>query len=199
MTTLDHLVDADLDSYLFEAVDLAAVDPAGLDDDSADRSLRRLARIEDEMGRYETIARQRKAAIDDWLEDRIGGLIAQRDFLLRCLETYARARHEVTGAKSVKLPSGSVALRQAPHRIDTAGEPGEDVPADLVRVTRAWDKRAVKERTELGPRLVSYDAPDGFVAHAAVNSDGEALPGVVYLVRTEPTFDAKPNPIGGAS
>lgn len=199
MTTLDHLVDADLDSYLFEAVDLAAVDPAGLDDDSADRSLRRLARIEDEMGRYETIARQRKAAIDDWLEDRLGGLIAQRDFLLRCLETYARARHEVTGAKSVKLPSGSVALRQAPPRIDTAGEPGDDVDARLVRVTRSWDKRAIKDATEMHPEPLDIDTPEGFTAHAAVTHDGEALPGVVYLVRTEPTFDAKPNPIGGAS
>jgi len=198
MTAIDQLVDADLDSYLFEAVDLAAVDLSALDDDSADRSLRRLARIEDEMGRHEIIARQRKQAIDDWLEDRLSGLIAQRDFLHRCLETYARARHEITGAKSVKLPSGTVALRQSPPRIETGGEPTDEVDARLVRITRAWDKRAVKESTELGPQLDRHDTPDGFVAHAAVTHEGEVLPGVVYLVRTEPTFDAKPNPIGGA-
>lgn len=198
MTTLDH-IDADLDAHLFEAVDLPAIDPAELDDDSADRSLRRLARVENEMDRYETIARQRKQAIDEWLEDRLAGLLDQRDFLHRCLETYARARHEVTGAKSVKLPSGTVALRQAPPRIDTAGEPADDVDARLVRVTRSWDKRAIKDATAIGPQVDGHEVPDGFAAYAAVTSDGEVLPGVVYLVRTEPTFDAKPNPIGGAS
>ena len=197
MNSLEH-IDADLDSHLFEALDLTAVNPADLDDDSADRSLRRLARIELDMSRYETIARRRKQDIDDWLEDRLSGLVGQRDFLMRCLETYARATHEVTGAKSVNLPSGSVALRQAPPRIDAAGEPGDDVDARLIRVTRAWDKRAVKDTTAIGPQLEDHDTPEGFVAYAAVTGDGEILPGVVYLVRTEPTFDAKPVPIGGA-
>lgn len=195
--TLDE-IEADLDAHLFEALELDAVDPGQLDDDAADRAMRALGRIDAEMDRWETLARQRKADIDEWLSDRLGGLLDRRDFWLRCLETYARANHEVTGAKSVNLPSGKVALRQTPPRIDTAGEPDESVPPALLRVVRAWDKRAVKEATKPGKVLEEYDGPADYVAHAAITDDGEILDGVVWLVRTEPTFDAKPNPIGGA-
>lgn len=204
MTAVDQIVD-DLDAHLVEALDPDfSIDPAHgaiahpLDDAAADTAMRALAATESEMARWEDLARRRKAEIDEWLEDRLGSLVNRRTFWMRCLETYARANHELTGAKSVKLPSGTVQLRQVPPRIEAAGEPTDDVDAGFVRTTRAWDKQAIKQATAIGPLLEDHDTPDGFAVYAAVTPAGERLPGVVYLVRTEPTFDAKPNPIGGA-
>jgi hypothetical protein len=197
MSVIDR-IEEDLDTHLIGDLD-QEVDTWDItvDDVQADRALRALGAIDRKLARYEAVANAERDRIAAWLEEVSNPLAGRRQFFERCLETYTRANHELSGDKSMKLPSGTVQLRQSPPRIDTAGEPGDDIDPRLVRVTRAWDKAAVKHATKAGGQVEDHDTPEGFTAYAAVTTEGEILPGVIYLVRDEPTFDAKPNPIGG--
>jgi len=98
-----------------------------------------------------------------------------------------RAHHDETGTKSVRLPSGTVALRKTPDRVDTTGEPDER----FARVKTDWDKHALKEATNPGPVAQGYDAPEGFTAREVVDHNGMVVRGAVWLVRVDPAFSFK--------
>lgn len=186
MTALEQL-DADLDAYILGDIEFDPdAEPIDLGDvDAADRALRRVARIEHDMSRLEKLAAARKAQIDEWLNETVAPLEREREWFARAVEGWARAHLADQKAQTVRLPSGRVALRRTPPRLEAVADPPAEADPTLVRVSRSWDKANVKQRTSVGPELPGYDAPDGFVGHAVVNADGEVVAGVVYLVRSE--------------
>lgn len=162
-----------------------------VDDAAAEKAMRAVAFIDRQLARWEALAKAEHDRIDAWLAENCNPLAGRREFFLRCLEGYTRANHEATGAKSVKLPSGTAQLRQTPPKVEVIGDPIPEVHGDMVRTSLSFDKNRVKERTKPGPVLEDEDAPPGYEARAAVDGNGELVPNVVYYVRTEPSFSVK--------
>jgi hypothetical protein len=160
-----------------------------VDDLAAEKALRAVRFIDRQLARWEALAKAEHARIDAWLAETCNPLAGRREFFERCLEGYTRANHEATGAKSVKLPSGTLALRRTPDRVEPL--PDSKPQERFARVTVAWDKNRVKEATNPGPILEDYDPPEGFIAREAVDTAGERVPGVVWLCRVEPSFSVK--------
>ena len=160
-----------------------------VDDAAAEKAMRALRFCDRQLSRWEALAKAEKDRIDRWYEEQANPLLARRAFFERALEGYTRANHEATGAKSVKLPSGTVSLRKTPDRVEV--EPGAEPQDRFARVKVEWDRHAVKEWTNPGPRLEDYDAPEGYEACVAVDTDGLVVPGVVWLLRVEPSFSVR--------
>ena len=191
----------DLERDEFAELDQAAAFFDGdraVDDAAAEKAMRALRFCDRQLARWEALAKAEKERIDRWLEEQANPLLARRQFFERCLEGYTRANHEATGAKSVKLPSGTVALRQTPPKVEVIGDPIPEVHGDMLRTTVTFDKNRVKERTRPSDHAIEgEDAPPGCEARYAVTGDGEIVPNVIYYVRVEPSFSVKP--AGGAS
>jgi hypothetical protein len=182
---LDDLADVDLDN---EPPTLATID-------EADRTVWHIARLERQATQNEELAKLRKAQVDAWLEDVNGVLERERAWRERQVEGWMRAHHETTGTKSVRLPSGTLALRKPRPRVEVLAEPSEDAPAELVRVKRDWDKVAIGKGHNPGPEVDGCDPPEGFVARTAVNADGVPMEDFVLLVPVQASFSIK---TGGA-
>ena len=193
MTAVDR---ADLAHYM--ADDLADIDPATdsppvIDDiDTANRALRRLAEVETAMRRVEALAADEVRRAEAWKAERLAVLEHDRQFWASTLEAWHRAIVERGGAKTQKLPHGTVRLRQTPPKVvPLSKEPGEDAPAEFVRVRREWAKSEVPKRTMPGPEVEvdPEDAPpEGWTVHSAITAEGEVVKGITYWVRSEPSF-----------
>ena len=190
--------ESELDAYLIGDLD-AEVDDwrPDLDDAQADRSLRAVAAIDRQLARYEALAKAERDRIDAWLAEVSNPLVGRREFFVRCLETYARANHEATGAKSMKLPNGTLQLRAGRTRVEATDDPSEDAPAELVRVKREWDKNRIAEDFNPGGIVEDPDTPPGFVTRQAVHArTGEVSDRFVFRVPVERTFSLR---AGGGS
>lgn len=192
MTSLEQ-IDSDLDAALTYEIDFdAGTEPPVLDDiDQADRAMRRVARIEHDMNRYEKLYRTRAAEIIELLGEALAPMERERDWHLRSVEGWTRAHLIDARTKTVKLPSGTVSLRSGqPKVVATAKEPDVDIADWFVRVRREWDKNAVKAGTQIGPEIEDVDT-DGVTIHWAVDSDGVPVNGVVYELPTSDSFSYK--------
>ena len=178
----------------FEPSDLDAladdISEGTLDDAAAERAMRALCAIDRELARWQQLHDTERQRLDAWLEEVSNPLLGRREFFERCLEGFTRANHERTGAKSVKLPSGTAALRKTPDRVEVVGD--AEPPERFARVSVSWDKNRTKEDTNPGPVAEDYEAPEGYVAHVAVDHTGAVVDGVVWLLRTDPVFTVRP-------
>ena len=108
------------------------------------------------------------------------------------VERFMRAHVREGGTKTVSLPSGVLSLRQGSQKIEPLTKaPSDNVPADYVRVKSEWDRHAIAKATAPGPVAEGVEAPAGYVAHWAVDANGERVPDVVRLVPVEPSFSLK--------
>jgi phage host-nuclease inhibitor protein Gam len=186
---------ADLDAYV--VADLPDFDdqqepPTAIDLPDIERRLRRIRVLTDTLGELEQVAKDDKARIDAWLEERSAIVRREVEWWTTSVERWHRAHVREGGAKTVSLPSGSLSLRQGQQRVEPlTKEPSELVPDDLVRVKREWDKQAVKAATAPGPVAEGVQAPEGYVAHWAVDANGERVPDVVRLVPIADTFSVR--------
>lgn len=173
--------------------------------EEVNRALRRKARLERERDDVVMVAQAELDRIKAFVEDRTSGIDSAIDWIDRGLEGFMRAYHDETGNLSLRLPYGTISLRKpgqprivADDSVDEGGaghwliEHGHE---DLVRETIDLDRDAIKRATKPGQRIdkPEVDVPDGFDAFQAVTADGEIVAGVVYLVKGERSFAAKPN------
>lgn len=151
--------------------------------DEADRALRRVARLETDIGRHERLFDSRIGQMQERKAEVLGVLERERQWWLTAAERWARAHASETGSKTIRLPSGTVQFRQGRQRIEPlTKEPSETVAPEFVRVSRSWAKDAIAKATMPGPVAEDIAAPEGYVAHYAVTADGEVLGDVVRLV-----------------
>ena len=190
MTTVDTTEATPFDLYE-EPADLAELDgdPVTASTiDEADRAVWVIARIDRDAAELEAVFDRRIKALQERKADALAAFEKRRAWWEQTAEGWMRAHHTETGAKSVKLPSGTLSLRKLPNRID--GTPGDDAPETLVRVKRSWDAQAVKNFTSPSPEPI--DETDTHYVHAAVTADGEVIAGLTHLVPKAPSFSVKP-------
>lgn len=195
MTDVEQ-IDAELDAYivaeLAEEYDPETEPRTLADIDQADRSLVRMRRIEVEMARTERLFDVRIAQMQERRDEVLGVLRREHEWWSRRVEMWARAHAAETKAKKISLPSGTIQLRQGRQRIEAiTKEPGQDVPAEFVRTTRAWDKTAITKATAPGPEAEDYPAPEGYVARYAITAEGEIIGDVVRLVPVQDSITIK--------
>lgn len=192
----------DLDAFLCEPAEGTTSDvldsPLMLDgQQSADRALRRLARVEREERNVRQVADAERDRIADWEADRLSGLRSRREWLERGLEGFMRALQAQTGSKSLSLPWGRLSLRKGATK----------VLADANRLPERYLKRPDPEPRKADIAKAAKPAPTpmdpqpegvevGYRAHLAVNVEtGEVLVGAVILVPVEDSFTAKPTEV----
>jgi phage host-nuclease inhibitor protein Gam len=184
---LDRYVTADVEEY-----DPERPPPTVVDLPDVERRLRIIRHRTDLLRQLEEVAADDKARIDAWLEERSAIVRREIEWHQASVENWLRAHHAAGGSKTVSLPSGSVSLRQGQHRIEPLTKaPSELVPADYVRTKVEWDRNAIKANTQPGPVAEGVEAPEGMVAHWAVDANGERIPDVVRLVPVADTFGIK--------
>lgn len=209
----DGMVDA-LAAYLSDELDdayelLADQQPATFEvtnQVTANRLLRRLARVEARATEAHEAATAEVQKVNAWLEEVTAPLMREREWLVRTLEGYARRSFEEDPTRQTfKLPNGTLSLRKATPGVEVTDADAfrawaldghdellqEEKPAP----PRAPDK--VKARQVLRPRGVTIDertgvwegAPvmirDGVAFYEAADEGGELVPGV--LLTREPS------------
>jgi phage host-nuclease inhibitor protein Gam len=178
------------DDYLGEGDDDYEAEPATASTiDEADRHLWRIGVLRREALEIEALFDNRMATLVERKAEALAPYESRIAWHERCAEGWMRAHHAETGTKSKRLPAGTLSLRKAPDKVDAMAPPSEEADR-FVRVKREWDRAAVKEATNPGPVAEDYDAPDGYVAHLAVDHDGLVVDGVVWLLATAPAFKA---------
>lgn len=178
---------------------LGEVDARGWDAEEANQRLRTLRRLQRQREDIAAVAAAELARITSWAEDRVAGIRKREEWYEQQLESWMRATERETGAKTVNLPNGDLRLRAGRERVDAGptavfelATMSNDEGMSFLRVEHRLEKAAVLARCEPGPVLDSWEAPDGFVAHAAVWKDaGQVLPDLAILVPTEPSFSVK--------
>lgn len=186
----------DLDQFLGEDMGAAqGEDQAWVigGQEEADRALRRLARLAREERDIRQVAQAERDRITAWERDRMAGVANRRQWISDGLEGFMRAVNARSGAKSLSLPWGTLRLRKTQPRVDVLDALALAAAApELVEMRPAPDKAAIKRRFTPGPALMDHPVDPGFTAHAAVNPDGEQVPGVVLLVPDQESFSATP-------
>ena len=188
MTLTDIAEDLDRYEDTLEDFDPEAPAPTLDGIEQVNRALARIARIEHRLHQYQGIARQEIKRITDWLNEVSQPLLNEIEWREYGVEQWMRAHHDETGVKTEKLPHGTLKLIQGRPRVEPVSE---DPDPRFTRTTKAWDKAALSKACEPGPEVDEYDAPEGFVAHVPVTSDGEVVAGAVLLVPTRPSFSRK--------
>lgn len=191
------------DELLAPPTDLTPVEIDGLD--QANRFLRRLARLERDADEVHELARAEFERIAAWEADRMSGIERTQEWLEGSLEGFLRAYSRATGNKTVKLPCGTLALRKKQPRlveanVVTLADAVRDEHPDWLNTTTKAGIASIKGATKPGPqiddddeRLVRVDVPPDYTAHeAVVESSGEVIPGVVYLVPIVDTANVSP-------
>ena len=178
----DEWLAGDPDDYEAEPATASTID-------EADRHLWRIGVLRREAAELEALFDDRMATLAERKAEALAPYERRIAWHERCAEGWMRAHHAETGTKSKRLPAGTMQLRKAPDRVDALAPPSDDADR-FVRVKREWDRNAVKESTNPGPVAEDYEAPEGYVAHQAVDHDGVVIDGVVWLLATAPVFRA---------
>lgn len=166
-----------------------AFDPAAPDADLlVAHMVRRLRALEAKQQRARRIAAAEQAEIARWLDSQLAPITNEAENLRRVVESYALAVLERSGGrtKSVSFPAGTVKTRTAEHwdwPADTADLLAELDDTDMVRITKAIDKTAVKRNADV--------TPDGAVVLRGL---GVVLPGVHVETRTTVTVTTTGEP-----
>lgn len=192
----------DLDAYLADEPPEGEPDdsPLLLDgQESADRALRRLARIDTEAARVKQVADAERERIAAWEEDRLHGLQSRREWLLSGLEGFMRALHAQGQRTSLSLPWGRLGLKQgavSTHVLEREDDVARGLSGRFVRTKYEVAKAEVKAACHPGERLDRLAEP-GYEYRAVLDEEGKVLPGVAFLCPMEGAaglqFTAKPN------
>jgi Bacteriophage Mu Gam like protein len=152
----------------------------------ADTALRRLARVDRTARDVKAVADAERHRIDAWEADRLSGLRSRREWLIDGLEGFLRAVSARSGTLSLSLPWGHLSLRQAPTSVEVL-DPAAVAAAvpDLAEPQWKVSKADVKRALTVGPEVEPG-------VHAALTSDGEVVPGVVFRVEQTRRFYADP-------
>lgn len=210
----DDVVD-DLDAYLAGITDEPLTDepPSDpVDEDEANRILRRIARFDREADRVNRAADAELERIEAFRTDRLSGIDRQRVWHARAIEGWMRAVNRLDPRrKTIKLPLGQVALRPGIVKVEVVDERQAVAEArahDLlrlgdeswIRTTHAIAKTVVKPHLFAGD-VVERDA-DGAHHQALVVigwrwttlmllPDAQPLGGVRVIVPDQSTFNLK--------
>lgn len=211
----DGLVDA-LADYLSDGLDdayelLADQQPAAFEvtnQVTANRLLRRLARVEARATEAHELAAAEVQKVNAWLEEVTAPLMREREWLVRALEGYARRSFEEDPSRQTfKLPNGTLSLRKATpgvevHDVEAFRAWAEANADELLQEQKPAPPRApdkVKARQALRPRGVTIDertgvwhgspatVRDGLAWFEAIDEAGEVVPGM-YLTRDPSGF-----------
>ena len=206
----------DLVEYLADDLP-AAVETGGtpggtpLDSSLANRYLRRLALLSEAEEEDRRIAEREIERIREWVTLRKERIDRQRRFYETSLEAFARNSFELTGVRTLDLPSGTLRLRASRSNVVVASEEkfiewATDNAPDLLRVKTEVDKTAVGKLSttpiaEPIAELIREDRPDltAQLADCEISSvllDGERIPGVVIAKRILDSFSASPKVSG---
>lgn len=213
----DELLE-DLDAYVGAAEEAP---PTAMDDDLANRLLRRLRRQQRRRAEVLDVANAERLRIAAWAEGQLEIIDSELAQLERTLDGYMRAVQERRGLKTLKLPNGELKLRAPRLSVTVTDEPAlvdwaiERVAADLaqsddipaarigVRVVIAAlaDEPTLKVVVEPARGGIGKATEPGPVlsSHedvellAAVTADGETVPGVQIERSTRDTFKATPS------
>ena len=172
-----------------------------LDDDLANRLLRRRSRLLRDLAATETLANNEIARIAGWRDRRTQSAEREIARLDQQLAGYMRAVKARSNGKtkSLKLPNGTLALRspgRAKREVTNAAVLVEwcqanDHPDWLATTVKPTIGHADLARGE----LISTRVADGTTEHlfeAVDLSTGARVPGVLLAVRTEDSFYVKP-------
>lgn len=161
--------------------------------EQANRLLARLAQNRRRQAEVEAVYDAERQRLDDWREDRVGGMEEEADWLRRGVEQFMRAHHAAGGGVTVKLPNGELRLRPSQLRLVTddaaafAKWAEEAGAAD--RLVRLPDPPAPKPdataiKKELSDTLSVVErgrTDDGLVVFGVVDLDGVVVPGVTFV------------------
>lgn len=201
----------DLDAYVGQ-LDTEPEAPT-MDDDLANRLLRRLRRQEIQRSEVQAVARAERDRIDAWERDRIETIDADVAGLERLLEGYMRAVLERRKLKTLNLPNGTLRLRAASAKVTISDEdaflawaieqaaisaglsPGEtrDALAALERSTLLRSKvepakDGIKRATKVGPQRSIHEDLELLAAVIEADDAGEVVPGVLIERSTREAF-----------
>lgn len=207
----------DLDAYV-AALPQEAEGPT-MDDDLANRVLRRLRRQARARGEVQAVAKAERDRIDAWERDRLETIDADVAGAERMLEGYMRAVHARRNLKTLSLPNGELKLRKPSSRTTIEDEDaflvwvqervaaslserfGEGAASTVDAVLRAMGdepllrakyepaKGEIGKATEAGPLKSEHD--DLQLLAAVLAGEGEAIPGVLVERTTTLRFDYK--------
>ena len=192
----------DLEAWLADdagpAPDLDEPPPPVADPTTAERYLRKLARLKAEAAEVEVVAAAEYDRINAWETDRLSAIGRAQEWVRAALEAWFRARRADGGSKTLDLPAGKLKLR-APGKPTVVFDPDafadrllpgdhrepaalamlrEDHP-DLVRVTYSLNRAAVHDVATPGP------------AGQAILDGAQVIPGVRFIVSTDDRFDVE--------
>jgi hypothetical protein len=190
----------DLEAWLADdagpAPDLDQPPPPVQDPTTAERYLRKLARLKAEKDEVEVVAAAEHHRIEAWERDRLSAIDRAAGWVRLALEAWFRARRLDGGSKTLDLPAGRLKLR-APGKpavqfdlaaLQRDGDDGpiteqaalarlrEDHPT-MVRVTYSLDRAEVHRLATPGP------------AGQAILDGAQVVPGVRFVVGTDDRFD----------
>ena len=164
----------------------------------AERTLRRIARLQRQIAASEDAATSQIDMTRRWLDDRTSGAKRYVALLEGALESWWRSSRP-PDTKSVTLPSGTVRLR-------ASGKPAVvDVDESGLEALALTDPRYVRSRLALAKSVVSEslvagpvcddqaDAPEGKTIHHAVDADGVQHQILRFVVSTEDRFTVEAN------
>lgn len=162
-----------LDEYL-EKINAPAGSFSIKDDNEADWACRKIVRRLAEIDANKKLAELRKQQIDDWLAIVNHDSESEITFFTELLRPYIETRLADQKSKTLKLPSGTVALRKASPELTIGGEKiGASTPALLEYVRKSNpDFLKITESVEWGElKKTLIPTESGKV----ITSDGEIL------------------------
>lgn len=199
----------DLDAYVGQ-LDTEPEAPT-MDDDLANRLLRRIRRQEITRGEVAAVAKAERDRIDAWERNRLEKIAGDVEGMERVLDGYMRAVKERRKLKTLKLPNGELRIRPARtsteiidadaarawllERATTAAELDPATVAQvlaaltgekMLRVSIEPAKGEIGKATEAGP--VKSEHEDLVHLVAVLAGEGEAVPGVLIERPTREAF-----------
>lgn len=206
----------DLDAFVSELEHGDAERPT-MDDDLANRMLRRLRRQQITAAEIKLVARAERERIEEWERARLESVAADQAGIERMLDGYMRVVEQRRKLRTLKLPNGELRLRPASTRVTiededaflewalgraraAALEGGDVSPAHfdaalaklraepLLRTKIEPAKDAIKKATELGPQRSVHEDVELLAAVVKADDAGEVVPGVLIERSTGDAF-----------
>lgn len=201
----------DLDAFVGQ-LDVEPEAPT-MDDDLANRMLRRMRRQEITSAEVKLVARAERERIDEWERARLEAINADVAGIERMLNGYMRAVGERRKLRTLKLPNGELRLRAPSIKVTIEDEDAfvrwalarasaaagidpetfgyvmgalEREPMLRAKVEPAKD--AIKRGTKVGPQRSAHDDVELLAAVVDADDAGEVVPGVLIERATQDAF-----------
>jgi phage host-nuclease inhibitor protein Gam len=163
------------------------------DRESANRLLRRVARLSAELDTIRGLAAAERTRINDWEADRTAGVTAAVDRLQSALEGFMRAEHDAIGVKTVDLPNGVLRLRAPRQKVVITDSAALDA---WIEANNRWDLISVDPlRSRLAQlRTFRGEVEGETLVERVAAEDGTEVPGVAVVTPVADRFSATPRP-----